>query len=71
MTEKGPLPIAGNLDISSLSTEVAGGFVGCTCGLYAHDYDEKREDDIYAGFQKLYYKRFRTQMEKDQQEEEV
>lgn len=29
------IPVAENLDIRSLSTEVAGGFVGCTVGMYA------------------------------------
>lgn len=29
------IPVAGNLDIRSLSTEIAGGFVGCTAGIYA------------------------------------
>ena len=71
MTEKGPLAIAGNIDVSAMSTEVAGGFVGCTCGIYAHDYDPSRESDIFAGFRSFYYKRFKTQVEKDQQEEDL
>ena len=31
------IPIVKGLDISALSTEIAGGFVGCTAGMFAHD----------------------------------
>lgn len=44
------------LDISSLSTEVAGGFVGCTIGLFASDV-EKRPEPIYANFASFSYNR--------------
>ncbi|MCR5203493.1 MAG: glycoside hydrolase family 43 protein [Lachnospiraceae bacterium] len=71
LTEKGPIPIAGNIDVSHLSTEIAGGFVGCTCGIYAHDYDKDRDIDIHAGFRNFYYKRFKTQMEEEQLEADV
>lgn len=64
MTEKGPMAVAGNIDVSNLSTEVAGGFVGCTCGIYAQDYDNDRENDIYAGFLKFYYNRLLSESEK-------
>ena len=45
-----------DLDISALSTEVAGGFVGCTIGMYAEDI-EKRETPIRALFKSFSYKR--------------
>ncbi len=37
------IPIVKGLDISSLSTEIAGGFVGCTTGMYAADLSEGSE----------------------------
>ena len=49
-------PIATGIDISALSTEVAGGFVGCTIGMYATD-EEEREIPIYAKFNTLSYRR--------------
>lgn len=45
-----------DLDISSLSTEVAGGFVGCTVGIYAED-TEDRDDKVKALFKSFSYKR--------------
>lgn len=48
-------PLAKNLDISSLSTEVAGGFVGCTIGMYASA-DEKLDTDVYACFKSFSYR---------------
>ena len=71
MTQKGPVLVAGNIDISDLSTEVAGGFVGCTCGIYAQDYDLVREIDIYAGFKDFYYNRMPTSDEKQYMEEDI
>ncbi len=44
-----------NLDISELSTEVAGGFVGCTVGIYASGNDEVT-DDTYACFKSFSYR---------------
>lgn len=44
-----------NLDISALSTEVAGGFVGCTVGMYAFD-TEEREEPAYACFKSFSYR---------------
>ena len=46
-----------NLDISSLSTETAGGFVGCTLGMYATDGDDTREEKVYACFKSFTYDR--------------
>lgn len=42
------------LDISALSTEVAGGFVGCTVGMYACASDDL-EEDAYATFKSFSY----------------
>ena len=49
-------PIATGIDISALSTEVAGGFVGCTLGMYATD-EEDREDPVKAVFKLFTYRR--------------
>ncbi|MCR4989334.1 MAG: glycoside hydrolase family 43 protein [Lachnospiraceae bacterium] len=46
------------LDISALSTEVAGGFVGCTVGLYAHDI-ENRDEKVKALIKSFSYKRIK------------
>jgi len=54
-TEQGTKIIKENIGLSSLSTEVAGGFVGCTLGLYAIDTDAK--EDEYALFKYLSYER--------------
>lgn len=40
------VPVAGRLDIRSLSTEVAGGFVGCSAGIYAVTEEEKAEQRV-------------------------
>ncbi len=53
--EKEMKPLIKNIDISSLSTEVAGGFVGCTVGLYARDLDTERKDPVYACFRTFTY----------------
>ena len=71
MSKNGPIAVAGNIDISDLSTETAGGFVGCTCGIYAQDYDIVREIDLYAGFKDFYYNRMPTTDEKKYLEEDV
>jgi len=65
LSEKGPVAIAGNIDISALSTEVSGGFVGCTAGIYAHDYETDRKETIFAGIRDFYYKRFKTHLSED------
>lgn len=49
-------PVAAGVDISSLSTEVAGGFVGCTIGMYATD-EEEREEPLKAVFKLFSYRR--------------
>ncbi|MBO4899935.1 MAG: family 43 glycosylhydrolase [Lachnospiraceae bacterium] len=49
-------PLVTDLDVSSLSTEVAGGFVGCTIGVYAEDVEE-REEKVKALFKSFSYKR--------------
>lgn len=49
-------PLVTNIDISSLSTEVAGGFVGCTIGMYATD-EYERETPAEAVFKALSYRR--------------
>ncbi len=44
------------IDISALSTEVAGGFVGCTIGLFATTQEEDKAP-TYVTFKSLSYKR--------------
>ncbi len=53
------------LDISDLSTEVAGGFVGCTVGIFAQDI-EKRPEKVRAQFRSFSYKRITPVMGKVQ-----
>lgn len=48
-------PLVKDYDISSLSTEVAGGFVGCTVGLFTKD-SEDREEVVKACFKSLSYR---------------
>ena len=48
--------LVSDLDISALSTEVAGGFVGCTIGVYAEDIEE-RDEKVKALFKSFSYKR--------------
>lgn len=43
-----------DIDLSSLSTEVAGGFVGCTIGMYANG-NETSDDNAYACFKSIAY----------------
>lgn len=45
-----------DIDISALSTEVAGGFVGCTVGMFAFD-GQDREEPQYARFKSFTYER--------------
>ena len=45
-----------DIDIRALSTEVAGGFVGCTVGIYASD-TEKREEPAKVCFKSFGYRR--------------
>lgn len=45
--------LAEDVDIRALSTEVAGGFVGCTAGIHA--VAEGEEADGYAMFKSLSY----------------
>ena len=42
------VPVADHMDIRSLSTEVAGGFVGCTVGIYATGIYAAKVDDASA-----------------------
>lgn len=49
-------PLAMGIDISSLSTEVAGGFVGCTVGIYATD-DTDKEEPSRVMFKRMSYRR--------------
>lgn len=51
-----PRCVAKGFDISALSTEVAGGFVGCTFGLFAQTADSGKEP-VYANFVSLAYHR--------------
>ena len=53
-----------DLDVSSLSTEVAGGFVGCTIGMFAED-SETRPNAARACFKSLSYKRILPNAGKD------
>lgn len=50
--------LAQDIDISNLSTEVAGGFVGCTVGIFADDVSEedKEGEKTYATFKSLSYR---------------
>lgn len=49
-------PLIENVDISALSTEVAGGFVGCTIGMHATD-EEERSIEREAVFKLFSYRR--------------
>lgn len=48
--------IVANLDVSELSTEVAGGFVGCTVGMFAQAAEDVKEP-VYANFKSFIYNR--------------
>lgn len=56
LSAKGLEPVVRNLDISELSTEVAGGFVGCTVGIFATD-GEDREEPVWTQFKSFSYHR--------------
>ena len=56
MSDKGVEPLVRNYNIPELSTEVAGGFVGCTVGIFATD-GEDREEPVYAVFKSFSYER--------------
>ena len=56
LTAQGLVPFVRNLDVSPLSTEIAGGFVGCTVGIFATD-GEDREVPVEAHFKSFEYKR--------------
>lgn len=56
LTKQGAIPFVRNLDISTLSTEIAGGFVGCTVGVFATD-GEDREVPVEANFTSFSYRR--------------
>lgn len=47
--------LVNDVDISTLSTEVAGGFVGCTVGMYAFDLPDSK-GDVYACFKSFSYR---------------
>lgn len=48
--DKAEINVAQEIDIHSLSTEIAGGFVGCTVGLYAFSGNETKKEAIYKKF---------------------
>lgn len=56
--DKEPEVVATDIDISDLSTEVAGGFVGCTVGMYAQNEKESAES-VYANFRTFTYTRIK------------
>ena len=51
----GDITLAENMDIHELSTEVAGGFVGCTIGMYGTTDEEKT--NAYVDFLSFSYKK--------------
>lgn len=53
-------PLVKGVNISALSTEVAGGFVGCTIGMYATSAEEI-PDHIYACFKSFSYAPIKTE----------
>jgi len=57
-----PVYVAEAIDISALSTEVAGGFVGCTVGMYAYD-SELKEEPAYAAFRSFTYEHLKETAE--------
>lgn len=60
-------PLIKNIDISSLSTEVAGGFVGCTVGMFAKDLNEDREQPEYACFKTFSYNQLVPEKREEQE----
>ncbi|MBR6325409.1 MAG: hypothetical protein IKR61_01260 [Lachnospiraceae bacterium] len=66
--------LAEEVDVSRLSTEDAGGFVGCTIGMYASmDPDVPSNPavsgDVYACFKTFSYRPFEPSAEEDGEEE--
>lgn len=49
------VPLVKEMSVGFLSTEVAGGFVGCTVGIFAKN-DEGNDSDVYATFKSLSYR---------------
>lgn len=68
LTKQGLMPLIRELDVSALSTEVAGGFVGCTIGIFATD-GEDREEIKEARFTRFGYKRLTVEREEKEQEQ--
>lgn len=62
LNEKGMTPLIRFLDVSCLSTEVAGGFVGCTVGIFATDGID-RDEPIKAQFTEFSYHRIENRLE--------
>lgn len=52
------VPLVKEMTVGFLSTEVAGGFVGCTIGMFATQAEEEKKSDeeIYATFKSLSYR---------------
>jgi alpha-N-arabinofuranosidase len=65
LNDKGLQPFVRDLDISALSTEVAGGFVGCTVGIFATDGVDDREEPVYARFKSFSYERLEIKKEEE------
>jgi len=65
LNDKGLQPFVRDLDISALSTEVAGGFVGCTVGIFATDGQDDREEPVYARFRSFSYERLELKREEE------
>ena len=47
---KTEMDVAQGIDIHSLSTEIAGGFVGCTVGMYAFSGEQTERNVVYKDF---------------------
>lgn len=62
LSDKGLNPLVRDIDVSALSTEVAGGFAGCTVGLCATD-GEDREKPIEALFKSFSYTRIKPKFD--------
>lgn len=59
--------LAKDVDISMLSTEVAGGFVGCTIGVFAHS-SEDAVGEVYSKIRSFSYKRIDPKKIKEAQQ---
>lgn len=62
LKDTGMEPLVRDINVSPLSTEVAGGFVGCTVGMFATD-GEDRENPVYATFKEFEYTRIEVKEE--------